>query len=95
MPQLIVADAGYTPMAHMVVPFVVPQAGDIDIQHRRFNTWLARARVINEQVIGICKNRWRLLMGRLHMEVVNARDAIITGFTLHNFLGRLKHVNDI
>ena len=62
----MIADAGYTLVEYMMIPFTVPDPMPAD--ERLFNYLHSRTRIAVEKAIGMLKNRFRILKFTLNQK---------------------------
>jgi hypothetical protein len=83
MNYVLVADSAYA--TH---PFILPCFKDTDAntpERRAYNTKLSKTRVVVEQAYGFLKNRWRLLLKPIELELSNVVVVVAACCVLHNF----------
>ena len=95
--EYILADKVYRVTRRCMTPYKEPWASLEAGGYRRFNLYLAEARVKVEHAFGVSKNRWRSLQG-LPIHICGKRDHakaiewIMACIVLHNFL--VENEND-
>ena len=84
-PFTIVADDAFRMNVNLIKPF---SRRGLDDKETIFNYRLSRARRVSENAFGIMVNRFRCMLGALHMLTSSAEQVVLAIVTLHNFLRR-------
>lgn len=82
VPLVILGDPAYPLLEWLMKAF--PDTGHLTQHQRQFNYRLSRARVVVEHSYGKLKGRWRCLMKRLDISVVDVPEVVAACCVLHN-----------
>ena len=92
VPLLILGDPAYPLLSWLMKPF--SDNGKLSADQLMFNYCLSRARSVVENAFGRLKGRWRCLMKRNDMDLVNVINAIAACTVLHNMCEINKDIFD-
>ena len=82
IPYYLLADSGYTSTNFMLTPF--DHRSNLSATHRAYNKRLSSARMVVEQMFGMLKSRWMLLLGRMQLKLELCTLVVMAAFILHN-----------
>lgn len=82
VPLVLLGDPAYPLLEWLMKAF--PDTGHLTPQQRYYNYRLSKARVVVEHAYGRLKGRWRCLMKRLDIDVMDVPELVLACCVLHN-----------
>lgn len=83
VPLTFIGDSGYQGLEYLLIPFTQPES-DADREKRNFNWRHALTRGAIERAFGRLKQRWRVLLSAMNLELESITYVILACLVLHN-----------
>lgn len=83
----ILGDGAYVCSSKLMSPY--RDLGNLDDDHRKWNSIISKGRICIEQAFGIAKNRFRILKRNEIVDLKFLNEAVYACFCLHNYCVRM------